>query len=249
MLFIGLTLLGYISYQNLPVELLPNAELPILIVNVASPLEVDPKYMENEAVIPLEGVIGSLEGIEKIESTANSRRGVIYISFTQKTNIKYAYLKLQERVESIKSTLPEGFYVQVVKIDIEQLSNQFMGLQVRGSGGTDRVRNVVDQEIKPELENVDGIASVEVFGGRQKSVEIILDEEACRAHGISPSRVRSILSQNAKTKTFVGEVIDNNRRYFVNVTAEYLDIRDLQNLVIDGRGPILLKISLRSSSA
>ncbi len=241
MLFIGLTLLGYISYKHLPVELIPNAELPVLIVNVASPLEVDPKYMENAAVIPLEGVIGSLEGIEEIESTASSRRGVIYISFSQKTNIKYAYLKLQERVEVIKPTLPEGFYVQVVKIDIEQLSNQFMGLQVRGSGGTDRVRNVVDQEIKPELENVDGIASVEVFGGREKSIEIILDEEACRAHGISPSQVRNLLSQSTKTKTFVGDVVENNRRYFVNVTAEYLEIDDIQNLVVDGRGPILLK--------
>lgn len=241
MLFIGLTLLGYISYQNLPVELIPNAELPILFVNVASPLEVDPKYMENEAVIPLEGVIGALEGVEEIESTASSRRGMIYISFSQKTNIKYAYLKLQERVEAIKPTLPEGFFVQVVKIDIEQLSNQFMGLQARGSGGTDRVRNVVEQEIKPELENLDGIASVEVFGGRQKSIEIILDEEACRAHGISPSQVRNQLSQSTKTKTFVGDVIENNRRYFVNVTAEYLDIEDLQNLVVDGRGPILLK--------
>ncbi|UCG27595.1 MAG: efflux RND transporter permease subunit, partial [Bacteroidales bacterium] len=241
MLFIGLTLLGYISYKNLPVELIPNAELPVLIVNVASPLEVDPKYMENEAIIPLEGVVGSLEGIEEIESTATSRRGVIYISFTQKTNIKYAYLRLQERVETIKPTLPEEFYVQVVKIDLEQLSNQFMGLQVRGSGGTDRVRNVVDQDIKPELENVDGIAGVEVFGGRQKSIEIILDEEACKAHGIYPSQVRSLLSQSTKTKTFVGDVIENSRRYFVNVTAEYFDIEDIQNLVVDGRGPILLK--------
>ncbi len=241
MLFIGLTLLGYISYQHLPVELIPNAELPVLIVNVASPLEVDPKYMENAAVIPLEGVIGSLEGIEEIESTASSRRGMIYISFSQKTNIKYAYLKLQERVEAIKPTLPEGFFVQVVKIDIEQLSNQFMGLQVRGSGGTDRVRNVVDQEIKPELENVDGIASVEAFGGREKSIEIILDEEACRARGITPSQIRNLLSQNTKTKTFVGDVIENNRRYFVNVTAEYLELDDIQNLVVDSRGPILLK--------
>ena len=111
MLFIGLTLLGYISYKNLPVELIPNAELPILIINVASPLEVDPKYMENEAIVPLEGVIGALEGIERIESTASSQRGMIYISFTQKTNIKYAYLKLQERVESIKPQLPDGFIV------------------------------------------------------------------------------------------------------------------------------------------
>jgi len=60
MLFIGLTLLGYVSYKHLPVELYPNAELPILFVQVNSTIEADPEYVENQAVIPLEGAIGAL---------------------------------------------------------------------------------------------------------------------------------------------------------------------------------------------
>ena len=66
MLFIGLTLLGIISYRNLPVELFPNAELPLLIVQVNGQVEVDPSFMENQLIIPLEGGIGTLEGIEEI---------------------------------------------------------------------------------------------------------------------------------------------------------------------------------------
>ena len=57
MLFLGLTILGYVSYKRLPVELMPNAELPMLFVQVQSRIEVDPKYMENQAVIPVE-IIG-----------------------------------------------------------------------------------------------------------------------------------------------------------------------------------------------
>jgi len=60
MLFIGLTLLGYISYQRLKVELYPNSQLPTLIVQVVSLLELDPSYIETKAVIPIEGVIGTL---------------------------------------------------------------------------------------------------------------------------------------------------------------------------------------------
>ena len=55
MLFIGLVLLGYISYKQLPVELFPNAELPFLIVQVNGAREMDPEYMEKQAIIPLEG--------------------------------------------------------------------------------------------------------------------------------------------------------------------------------------------------
>jgi multidrug efflux pump subunit AcrB len=58
MLFIGLTLLGYVSYKQLPVELMPNAELPMLFVQINSQ-EVDPAYMESQAVIPIEGAIGT----------------------------------------------------------------------------------------------------------------------------------------------------------------------------------------------
>jgi len=53
MLFIGLSVLGYVSYKKLAVELLPNAEFPTLIVQVGSPIEVDPSYIESQAIIPL----------------------------------------------------------------------------------------------------------------------------------------------------------------------------------------------------
>jgi multidrug efflux pump subunit AcrB len=73
MLFLGLTLLGYISYKQLPVELMPNAELPMLYVQIQSRIEVDPSYLENQAVIPVEGAIGTMEGIEDMESFINNR--------------------------------------------------------------------------------------------------------------------------------------------------------------------------------
>ena len=131
MLFAGLSMLGYISYKHLPVELYPNATLPMLFVQVGTPLEVDPKYMENQAIIPLEGAIGTLEGIEEIVSSAGQQQGSIQISYQQNTNIKYAYLKLVEKVDEAKKQLPEDFRVQVFKFDLEQMNNMFMTIQVR----------------------------------------------------------------------------------------------------------------------
>lgn len=241
MLFIAAVMLGYISYQKLPVELLPSTELPFLIVQVQTMQEMDPKYVEKQVIIPLEGAIGSLEGIDRLESTAERRGGRIMVYFNPDVRIKYVHLKLQERINEIKSSIGDEFVIGVFKVDTQQLSNMFMRLQVRGSGGVDRVRQVVDRKILNDLENIDGMAHVEVFGGQQETIEIILNEEACKAHNITSNQVRSAISRSNRSKTFVGQVYERNRHYFVNVTAEYTDVHQLENVVLKSDGPLLLK--------
>ena len=172
MLFIGSTLLGYISYTNLNLELLPSVELPFLFVQVNAVREMDPGNIEQQAVIPLEEVTGTLEGIDAIESYIDQRQGRITIYYNPDVNLKYAYLKLQEKVDEIKPALSGDFHVTVLKIDTQQLSNMFMNLQLRGSGDADRLRFLFENEIRDEFESVDGIANVEVFGGREKTAEI-----------------------------------------------------------------------------
>ena len=240
MLFLALTILGYVSYRQLPVELLPNAELPFLFVQASSPTDLAPEYMENQVVIPIEGAIGTLEGIESIESNVNSRQSSIVVYYQKGVNFKYAYLKLQEKINEIQSKMPAGVRVNVAKVDLQQMNSQFMELQARGEGGVDRVRTIVEQEIKPDLENIDGIASVNVYGGKQKSIQVILDTKACEAYHITPGRIRSLLSQNTGSRTYVGNLKSQTIQYFVHVTAEYTKVEDLENLVV-ANGPILLK--------
>ena len=132
MLFLGLTVLGYVSYKQLPVELLPNAELPFLFVQAGSATDLAPEYMENQVVIPIEGAIGTLEGIESIESNVNSKQGTIVVYYQKGVNFKYAYLKLQEKINEIQSKMPSGVRVNVAKVDLKQMNSQFMELQARG---------------------------------------------------------------------------------------------------------------------
>ncbi len=240
MLFVGLTLLGYVSYKLLPVELMPNAELPMLYVQIQSRIEVDPTYMENQAVIPIEGAIGTMEGIESMESYINNNSASIQVNFKQNINFKYTFLKLQEKIDLVTADLDENFIVVVNKVDIEQLTNQFMELQIRGSGGVDRVRNIVDQEITAEMENIDGVASVSVYGGKERSIEVTYDAAACEAYGITPAQLRSAISGNSKNRTFAGYLHDANKQYFVHVTAEYDKVSDIENIVV-ADGPIYLR--------
>jgi len=241
MLFIGLTMLGYVSYKRLSVELFPNAQLPTLIVQVGTPLEMDPAYIEAQAIVPIEGAIGTLEGIEKIESNISSRYGTIMIYYNQNADLKYANLKLQEKIDIVKTSIPAEFIINVIKIDLEQLTNQFMELQVRGEGGIDRIRDIADRDIKPQFENIDGIAGVQVYGGKENSIEIRLNEKACKANGISINQIRTLLNNNNANKTFVGKVVDGNNEFFVNVTSEYTDVKDIGNIIVKTSGPVLLR--------
>ena len=219
---------------------MPNAELPMLFVQIQSRIEVDPKYMENQAVIPIEGAIGTMEGIESMESTLNNRTASIQVNFQQNVDTKYIFLKLQEKIDQVTDNLDENFIVTVTKVDIQQLTNQFMELQVRGEGGTDRLRNIVDQEILADIENTDGIASVTVFGGKERSIEVTYDLAACEAYGITPSQLRNAINQNSSNRVFTGYLHDSKKQYFVHVTAEYNNVSDIENIIV-AEGPVFLK--------
>ncbi len=241
MIFIGLSMLGYVSYKKLAVELFPNPDLPTLIVQVLTPLEMDPDYVETQAIIPIEGAVGTLDDIEKIESNITSRYGTVQIYYKQDADLKYANLKLQERIDIVRNSIPEEFIINVIKIDLEQMTNQFMSLQVRGEGGIDRIRNIADREIKTKLENIDGIAGVQVYGGQENSIEVRLDEKACKANNITMSQVRTLLVNNGRDKTFAGKVVDGNNELFVNITSEYTNVSDLGKIIVRQNGPVLLR--------
>lgn len=241
MFFIGLTMLGYVSYKRLPIELFPNSQLPTLIVQVSSSLELDPNYIQNQAIVPLEGAIGTLEGIEKIETNITSRSGTINLYYNQNANMKYANLKLQEKINLVKGTLPTEFRITVVKVDLTQSTSQFMELQIRGEGGIDRIRNITDEQISPELQNITGIAGVQVYGGQAKSIEVRLNEKACKAYGITMAQVTNLLNNNGKDMTFVGSVKEGTNKLFVHVTSEYTDVKDIGNITVKQNGFVTLK--------
>ena len=240
MLFIALTLLGYVSYKQLQVELLPNAELPMLFVSVSSQQEMDPAFVESEVIIPLEGAISSVGGVDEIQSEISSRQSSIRINFKSNVNYKTTSLRLEEKMKEVSTSLPAGFNVRVQKMDVSRTNNTFITLQVRGSGGVDRVRNVVEEEVLSELENIDGVAAAHVFGGREKAIEIQLNREASEALNITPSRVSNLLSSNAREKVFVGTVKEKESQSFVHVKSTYTNVSDLENIVV-APGPILLK--------
>jgi len=240
MALVALTLLGYFSYKQLPVELLPNTELPQLYITANSRSDLSPSYMEQQVVIPLEGAISAVGGVENMESTVSGRQGSIRVDFKRGTNLKMTTVKLQEKISSIRGDFPTDVTVNVQQANVNGISNQFMSLQVRGSGGVDRLRAIVDKDVVPRLESIDGIAGVTVYGGRVKSIEIRSNTEAMEALHISNSQISQALSQYNQERTFLGFISEPDRKYYVQLDANYDDVSQVENLVV-AQGPIYLK--------
>lgn len=241
MLLTGLSLLGIISYTQLPVELFPQTDLPLLIVTARSGQVSDPGYVEQHGVIPLEGAIAGLDDIERIESYIDRRQATLFIYYTKASNPKYAYLKLQECVASVRAKVGEEFTFSVMKIDPEQLSNRFLVFQARGEGSLDQIRNVLDEKIVPELENIDGIANVEVYGGRRRSIEVHLDQKAMESYALTASQVAARIAEQSGRRQYLGLASEGRKRYFVNMVSEYSSLPSIEDLVVKDSGPVLLK--------
>jgi multidrug efflux pump subunit AcrB/ABC-type multidrug transport system ATPase subunit len=240
MLIAGLCLLGAVSFLQLPIELFPNTELPQLIISISGPGNADPEYVEHYAVIPLEGAITGLENIEKIESFVSRRSATIFVYYNQSSRQKYDYLKLQDRVAAAAAQLDESFQVFVVKTDPEQLSNMFLSFQARGEGGLDQIRSVVDEKVTPQLETIDGVANVNVYGGSRRSIEIELDSRQLAEFELTVNQVASRINQQAGQTQFLGIAREGRQKYFVNLVSEYTAIPDLHGVVVKDTGPITL---------
>ncbi len=241
MVLTGFCLMGIVSYTQLPVELFPSTELPTLIVQVQSSNDADPTYVEKLGIIPMESAIAGLDNIERIESYIGRQNATILVYYTKNSNQKYAYLKLQERVATHAENMGEGFSATVQKVNTQQLSNQFMVYQARGEGSLDQIRQVVDEKIVPELENIDGIANVEVYGGQQRSIEIILDEVELSSYDLTIAQVSSRISQGSSNPQYLGQATEGRKKIFVNLVTDYTSLSDIGEIVIKEQGPLLLK--------
>ena len=123
MIFIALTFLGYISYKQLKVELLPSTELPTMTVQISSRYSYDPNYIESDIIIPLEGIVAKTSGIEKISSQVNNKGGNIIAEFKPNIDMKTASIKFTKEINQAAKDLPEGFSVNVIRANSATLSS------------------------------------------------------------------------------------------------------------------------------
>ena len=190
--YLCVALLGAFAWQNIPIELLPDTQLPRLTLS-ARWRGASPETVEAFLTSPLESTIQQIQGVEKIISTSYEDQGEgvasIEIEFERSVDMDFARLNLSERVAELEEELPDG--VQPIQLEpyipeefrSQGQTNQILVYQITGPYTLEALRTHVDEIVRPGLEQIDGVAQVVVRGGRERLLRIALDEEQILALG------------------------------------------------------------------
>ena len=191
-------------------------------------------------MIPAEGAIGKLDGIQEMESFAMTNRGGIRVAYAPDVDMKFALLQLQSNLNRLQPTLPERTQTDVRRFDSTDLSSSIMELHVLADWDLNQLREFTEEKIRPELESVDGVVNVSVMGGRRSAVEIVLDPVLLEAHGLSTGAVRARLNNYNRRREYLGRVYDGNRAYSVSIHGQFTDLLQIRNLVLNADGTLRL---------
>ncbi len=239
MIALGLCLLGVISWQRLPVQLLPQFILPEVYVGTGMP-GASPEKIERELVFPIEAELATLEGVHDIESNVFADYATTKVSFNHGTDMKFALLKLQQKMNALENRLPAGTRIEVNRFDTADLSTYLMELSIRGEASIDELRETAERRVRPKLEQVDGVVNINIGGGQRRTIGIIIDEDRCEALAIPVPLVQQKINAFHRQPEHLGRVVSAGRVLDVNLLGRVDDLHELRDLVIDPRGPVRL---------
>jgi len=196
MAYLAIGLLGVAAWRNIPIELLPDTDLPQLTVS-AEWSRASPEAMEAFVTAPLEAAVQQVRGVEKISSISSEQfgqgRAQVTVEFTRGTDMDFARLDLSERLAQVEDELPEGVVgprvEPYVPEEFREQRRPFLRYTLTGPFLLEALRAHVDDQLEPELLQLDGVAGVEVYGGRSRVLEVVLDEHRINALGLRAQQV------------------------------------------------------------
>jgi HAE1 family hydrophobic/amphiphilic exporter-1 len=202
MAYFGVALLGVAAWRNIPIELLPDTDLPQLTVE-ANWRGASPEAMEAFVTSPMESAIQQVRGVEKITSISAERYGSataqIQVEFERTTDMDFARLDLSERLTVLENELPPGVdpprVTPYVPSELRDQTTPFLRYEVTGPYTQEALKAHVDDRVVPELLLVEGVATVDVRGGRERVLQIEMDEQKINALGLNVWYVRQRISE------------------------------------------------------
>jgi HAE1 family hydrophobic/amphiphilic exporter-1 len=196
--YVGLALLGVVSWLKMPVELLPETELPRLRVTT-SWRGASPETTEAFLTSPIEAAVQQVRGVAKVESVSEERNGAgvstVDVQFARGTDMDFTRLDLSERLAALEDQLPQGaLHPQVeayVPAEFQKQRKPFLLYTITGPYTPEALRRHVDDDVAPELRQLAGVADVRAWGGRERVLEVELDETRVLGLGLDPETVRA----------------------------------------------------------
>ncbi|MBD3289548.1 hypothetical protein GF337_12155, partial [candidate division KSB1 bacterium] len=235
MSLLALLVVGYIAFTQISVELFPAGFSPPFL-GVWTPYpNSNPQEVEEQIAKPIEEQVRTISGVRRVETSSSSNGCWTFIEFAQRTDMDLAYAQLRDRMDRVKSELPED----VERLYLRKWSDDddpVLWITLIEEYPHPDKYLLMEQHVKKPLERVDGVAQVEIWGADEKEIMIQINQDLVKAYKINLYEViQQLRSDNFSISS--GFVEEGDRKIFVRSVGKFTSLEEIRNLPV--RGPNL----------
>jgi len=242
MVFLALLATGVYSFLNTPVELMPREDYPMVDI-VTSWHGVPPEVVQTQVTAPLEEACATVKGITKMTSTSQIGMSRITLEFDPKTDMEFAQLALREELTKTRPLLPPLVRPMLQPYVPEDFRERpFLQYTVSGNYGLQELQELVKEKLEIGLGSVRGVSGVEVAGGSEPEIRVVLDQDKIEAYGLHPYTVNAAIGARLGTYP-TGRVRRGNQEFLFKFADRIDSLEELRQTVVahSGANPILVR--------
>ncbi len=236
-----IVLVGVISYDRLQVREYPNIDTPTVTVETAYP-GADAKIIETQVTQILEDSIAGIEGIDTISSISRDELSQVTISFRLTRDADAAANDVRDRVSRVRGELPNEVQEPVVsKVEADAEPVIYLAMSSDRHSALE-VSDVAERVVKDQLESLDGVANILIFGNRRYAMRIWLDSARLGAYGLNPQDVETALrQQNLDIPS--GRIESVDREYTVRADIDLRTPGQFGDIILREQNSYLVRLS------
>ncbi|NLL79919.1 MAG: efflux RND transporter permease subunit [Clostridiales bacterium] len=225
---LALIVFGITSVFSFRLELTPDMEMPMLLVITVYP-GADPESVEELVTKEIEAAGSEQSGVESYESMSVENMSQVMFQYDYEMDIDDAYMDLRTALDVVTATLPDDCEEPFI-IEISMDAMDTMTLSATAVGDVDLL-GYVEDTLVPELETLTGVADVNVTGGKENYIKVVLDPEAMKQYGLSMNTI----AQSIGALDFMvpaGSVSQGTQDVAVSSSADLSGVVQIQNIPI-----------------
>lgn len=239
MIVILALILGFISVRSLAVELMPKMDLPVAVVATtysgASPQEV-----EENVTDPVESAIGTIEGLDTVQSVSEANSSLVIMQFDFGTNLDSVLSDVRAEVDQVSGSLPEDAESPNV-MELDPNATPVMTLSLSGES-LPALQDIAQNDIQQQIERQSGVASASIVGGVEREIVVELNPAQLRSYGITGSQVSQALAGDNQSAT-AGTVQQGVQDAQIRIDNEFASLDDIRNTIIPLTSGETLRVS------
>lgn len=234
MIMVAMLVFGIYSYQRLPIEQLPDIDLPVVAVVVSYP-GASPEAVENDIVRPLEEAVNTISGLDTIQSTSQAGQALIIILFDMNVNSQTAAQDVRDRLATVEGSFPDNAGdAQVLRFDPAELP--VMSLAVSSDTLSPRdLTALTDDVIVSRLSNIAGVGRASVVGGVPRQLNVLIDPDRLNAFNVGVGQVIQALGQENQNLP-AGSITDGAKVQSIQVEGRIENKDDFLDIVVARQG-------------